>query len=104
PNPDSRVRALQYVPWWGWVFVIVCGAIPVLLIVSGGGGGVIPGSGLAATVGVFAAIACARTVKNPNLRLSVRLRNCILFTAGSWALFLALVASGIAIAEHGRSW
>lgn len=46
-NPDSKVTTYGFVPWWGWVFVVACGAIPVLTL-----GGAVP-------TGLGAGAACA---------------------------------------------
>jgi hypothetical protein len=94
-NPFERVAALDYVPWWGWTFVVLCGAIPAIVILSGGGDGVIPGAPIAGVVGAGAAIACARITKDPNRRMAARLGKCAAITLGAWSLFLALAALGI---------
>jgi hypothetical protein len=92
PNPFERVRPFDYVPWWGWPFIVLSGAIPAIAILSGGA---LPGSQIAAVAGVGAAYACARTIKNPNRSISSRLARCAAFTVGAWSLFLALAGIGI---------
>jgi hypothetical protein len=86
PNPFERVRPFQYVPWWGWPFLILSGAIPAIAILSGGA---IAGSQYAGVAGIGAAYACARTLKNPNRSVAARLARCVAYTVGAWSLFLA---------------
>ena len=92
PNPFERVRPFDYVPWWGWPFIVATGAIPAIAILSGG---VLAGSQISAVVGIGAALACARTIKNPNRSVAARLGRCAAFTLGAWSLFLGLGAIGI---------
>jgi hypothetical protein len=99
PNPFERVRPFQYVPWWGWPFLILSGAIPAIAILSGGA---IAGSQIAVVAGIGAAYACARTIKNPNRSVAARLARCVAFTVGAWSLFLGLAAITIWGLERRR--
>jgi hypothetical protein len=92
PNPFERVRPFDYVPLWGWPFIILTGAIPAIAILSGGA---LAGSQISAVVGIGAAYACARTIKNPNRSIPARLARCLGFTVGAWSVFLGLGAIGV---------
>jgi hypothetical protein len=99
PNPFERVRPFDFVPWWGWPFIVATGAIPAIAILTGGA---LAGSQISAVVGIGAALACARTIKNPNRSVAARLGRCAAFTVGAWSLFLALGALGIWQLERRR--
>jgi hypothetical protein len=92
PNPFERVRPFDYVPLWGWPFIILTGAVPAIAVLSGGA---LAGSQISAVVGIGAAYACARTIKNPNRSIAARLARCVGFTVGAWSVFLGLGAIGI---------
>lgn len=80
-NPRSTVGVFGFVPWWGWVFVVACGAIPLVTL-----GGALP-TGL----GVGGAAACAAIAKRPDWPIAGRVAAC----AG--IAFVAWVALGVLI-------
>lgn len=78
---DDANAAQPAIPPWAWVFVVACGAIPVVAI-----GGAIPmalGFG-----GAGGCIGLARDTKKP---LGLRVGGCVAITVLCWALFGALL-------------
>src|SRR5262245_4710645 len=80
-HAGTTAGAFDGVPWWGWIFVVACGAIPVISL-----GGAIP-----AALGVGAAGACAAVSKKPDMSGALRLGACFGITMGAWFLFVLLI-------------
>ncbi|MEL6310435.1 MAG: hypothetical protein AAFR81_18735 [Chloroflexota bacterium] len=68
-------------PWWGWLFIVVCVAIPVIAV-----GGAIPSA-----IGAGAAAGCYSVSKNPEMSATTRMGACLGITVIAWALFGGLI-------------
>ena len=68
-------------PAWAWVFIVVCGAIPVVSL-----GGAIP-----AMIGFTGAFGCAAVSRNRSLPAGVRLGSCLAIAAAAWGAFALLI-------------
>jgi hypothetical protein len=80
-NPRSTVGAFGFVPWWGWLFVVACGAIPIVTM-----GGALPGA-----LGFGAAAACAGISKRPDWPIAGRVAACAGITVAAWVGFGVIV-------------
>jgi hypothetical protein len=65
PNPNSRVAIFSFVPWWAWLFVAACVAVPLVTL-----SGVLNG-----VFALGAAAACAVVSKNLRWPYNYRLLN-----------------------------
>ena len=84
-NPRSTVGAFGLLPWWGWVCVVACGAIPILTM-----GGALPGA-----LGFGAAAACAGISKRPDWPIAGRVAACAGIVVAAWVV-LGVIALGAA--------
>ncbi len=86
---DSKqpYTGLKGMPWWAWIFVILCALIPVVAL-----GGAIP-----AALGAVGALLCLRVSARPNMHAAFRALACFGITIGVWILFI-LLAIGTALA------
>ena len=80
---DSKVpyEPLKPMPIWGWVFVVLCLAIPVLAT-----GGAIP-----VVIGVMGASSCAKTACSVRGTKIAKMINCIFVTVFCWIIWLGLI-------------
>ena len=67
-------------PWWGWIFVVACLAIPVVTI-----GGAIPGA-----IGVGGAAGVYSVARNPGMNIGLRFFACLGIAVVCWGLLFAL--------------
>jgi hypothetical protein len=81
-KPARKTGILEFVPWWGGIFIVACGAIPLLTM-----GGAIP-----TALGIGCAAACASISKKPNMPVMARVVYCAGVTIGAWGAFLLLLA------------
>jgi hypothetical protein len=79
-NARSTVGTFGFVPWWGWVFVVACGAIPLVSL-----GGALP-TGL----GVGAAAAVAGISKRPDWPIAGRVAACGGIALAAWMAFVLI--------------
>ena len=70
---------LAPIPIWGWVFVVACGAIPII-----SGGGIVP-----TLFGVAGVAVCLSQLRNASRSTASRVLICLGATVLSWILFLA---------------
>lgn len=67
-------------PWWGWLCVVACVAIPVVTL-----GGALPaGIGIGGAAGVYT------VARNPSMSASLRFLACLGIVIICWGLLLAL--------------
>jgi hypothetical protein len=75
-NEESKMP-----PVWAWIFIIACGAIPVISL-----GGAIPGA-----IGFGTAAACYQIARDGSRSTQTRVLFCLGITVLAWALFLGFV-------------
>ena len=78
---------LKSMPWWTWIFVIVCIAIPIVSL-----GGALP-----VVIALLCSIWCVRVSVSPNIRTAIKVLCCLGILVLAWILFgiLLFVLSGI---------
>ena len=77
----------QYIPsesiqWWGWIFVVMCVAIPIISL-----GGALP-----ALIGMVGGVYCIRISVSPYRKTGSKVLACSGITITAWLLFLLLIA------------
>ena len=72
---------LGKVPWWGWVFAVLCFMVP---IVSRGGA-------LPVLIGLLGAMGCTKVSVSPDLSVPFRVLCCLGITVLVWIAFIALL-------------
>lgn len=80
-NPNTSVGTFGFVPLWAWVFIVACGAIPVVTM-----GGAVPFA-----LGGGAAVGCATVAKKPRWSAATRVGACVGITLGAWVAFVAFL-------------
>lgn len=83
---EKRKNEEERVPGWSWLFVVICGAIPIITL-----GGLIP-----VLIGIGGATACRRIAKSRNVNIFVRVFACIAVSFVAW-LLLILFIGGLAL-------
>lgn len=77
---DTRTKitleTFKHVPWWTWIFIVVCAAIPVSTL-----GGAIP-----TVITILGIVLCVRVVLLPSMKLPLKLILCTLIVATAWAI------------------
>lgn len=68
---------LKSIPWWSWIFVFACIAIPIVAL-----GGALP-----VVIAMFGAIYCVRVSVSPYTKTSKKVLSCIGITALAWGVF-----------------
>jgi hypothetical protein len=71
------------VPPWAWLFVVACGAIPIVTL-----GGAIP-----AALGAGGASGCVGVARNPHMDVGTRVSLCTAITLGCWLGLFFLVGA-----------
>ncbi len=77
------------IPWWAWIFAVLCFAIPIAAL-----GGAIPGA-----LGVGGGVACIQLSRKAGVRVRKRVVQAATVTMGCWGGFILLaviVTSGSA--------
>jgi hypothetical protein len=75
---EEKVRPSM--PGWAYLFIVACGAIPILSL-----GGVIPGA-----VGFGGASICASIARSPQYSMAHRFVMCVMITAACWGAMIAM--------------
>lgn len=71
---------LKSMPWWNWIFIIACIAIPIVSL-----GGVLP-----TIFGIGGLFSCIRVSVLPNVKMFVKIMLCLGITAIAWSLLFLL--------------
>lgn len=80
----------QPIPWWNWIFVAICVAIPIVAL-----GGAIP-----AMLGIVGTSLCTRTSATPSYSVSRKLITCIAISVAAWALFILMLVMTSLLMGH----
>ena len=80
-NTEIERKPKVPIPWWGYLFAMACGIIPVLTL-----GGAIPGA-----IGAGGAAGCIAIARDPAKSVVARVAICASISGVCWVLFLALV-------------
>ena len=80
-DSQTPYAPLKPMPKWGWIFVVLCLAIPVLA-----SGGAIP-----IVIGILGASSCAKTACAVRGTTIAKVINCIFVTVFCWIIWLGLV-------------
>lgn len=77
-NNSTKItlETFKHVPWWTWIFIVVCAAIPVSTL-----GGAIP-----TVIAILGIVLCVRVVLLPSMKLPLKLILCTLIGATAWAI------------------
>ena len=81
---------LQKLPWWGWIFYVLNGAIPVVAL-----GGAIPIA--LAAIGIALTSVISTSSK---MNIAVRILLCVLVVVAMWALFLLILGATIGMTSN----
>lgn len=75
------------VPVWGWVFVALCAAIPLVTL-----GGAVP-----ALIGYIGGAGCYQTSRDPRRSVHRRLLICAAYTVAVWLVFGVYIFVGVSL-------
>lgn len=71
----------KHLPWWTWVFIVACAAIPVSTL-----GGAIP-----TVIAILGIVLCVRVGMLPNVKLPSKVVLCTLTTVIAWGIAWLIV-------------
>lgn len=67
---------LKSMPWWTWIFLVLCIAVPVVSL-----GGALP-----VGIALLCSIWCVRVAISPNMKTAIKILCCFGITALAWTL------------------
>ena len=71
------------IPPWAWIFVVLCGAIPLVTL----------GGAIAAAIGFGAAGGCSGVARLKNMSISARVGICLAITVAAWAVLFVVLGT-----------
>lgn len=70
------LKTLKHLPWWTWVFIVACLAIPFSTL-----GGAIP-----TAIAALGIVLCVRVVILSDVNLPLKIALCTLTAVGAWGI------------------
>ena len=71
---------LKSMPWWTWIFVCACIAIPIISL-----GGALP-----VVIAILASIGCVRLSVSPTMKTAGKILSCLGITLAAWAVLIGI--------------
>jgi hypothetical protein len=78
---EEKAATSKSIPGWAWLFIVACGAIPIVSL-----GGCVPGA-----IGAGGAFGCAAVARWQEVPAALRVVICIVITGVSWLLFAVFI-------------